>query len=512
MINCPSCNSQDIQKKGKDFRHGKISQRHRCKTCEINFYEDDIVGMPLEYTKTALGTLPRNDDVNTFVVTAVVNNVPVNTKLFNTLLNYCKINNARLLIIPIKYDQDGSHEYLYDHYLKEYFIDENIKLCTGLKLMAGINISPAIGNPLTSFENFSQGESLIIAHPQLALKSIAMSHVDPATIMYTTSAISENIYTDTKQGTKASYNHSFGALVVEEDFEIDGFHIRHLNSSDEGSFYDLDKFYDGELVLEDQTIEAIVLGDEHTIHADQDVTRAHFTNKDSIVNVLKPKFIVRHDSLDFYSGSHHHNRNIFTTYAKHQSGANNVEAELDETIAYVLNTTPEFAESIIISSNHNNHLLQWLQETNPKLDPTNALFYHEMMVMMLKKTKMEGSMATYPNPFKLWWESRYTHSNIKFVSEQSSFKIHGVELAFHSDKGTNGARGSIVGFSKLGMRTIIGHSHSPGIFCGCYQTGTSSKLKLDYNTSASSWCHADVLIHKNSKRQMIFIIKGKWRR
>jgi hypothetical protein len=88
--------------------------------------------------------------------------------------------------------------------------------------------------------------------------------------------------------------------------------------------------------------------------------------------------------------------------------------------------------------------------------------------------------------------------------------IEGIEIGYHGDRGPNGARGSRNAFSKIGVKTVIGHSHSPGIRDGAYQTGTSSRLKLEYN-SGPSWLHTHCVIYPNGKRSLINIIDGKWR-
>ena len=64
---------------------------------------------------------------------------------------------------------------------------------------------------------------------------------------------------------------------------------------------------------------------------------------------------------------------------------------------------------------------------------------------------------------------------------------------------------------RVGVRSVIGHSHSPGIEEGCYQTGTSTFLRLEYNSGPSGWLQAHVLVHADGKRQLIIIIDGKWR-
>jgi len=82
----------------------------------------------------------------------------------------------------------------------------------------------------------------------------------------------------------------------------------------------------------------------------------------------------------------------------------------------------------------------------------------------------------------------------------------------HGDIGPNGARGSIKNIAKIGERSVVGHSHVCSILMGTFQVGTSSKLQLEYNHGPSSWMHAHCVVHKNGKRQMIFIMDGDWRK
>ena len=81
----------------------------------------------------------------------------------------------------------------------------------------------------------------------------------------------------------------------------------------------------------------------------------------------------------------------------------------------------------------------------------------------------------------------------------------------HGHLGPNGARGSARNLSRIGTRSIIGHSHSPNIWQGVYQVGTSSKLRLHYTAGPSSWFHTHAVVHPNGRRQMIHIVEGHWR-
>ena len=97
------------------------------------------------------------------------------------------------------------------------------------------------------------------------------------------------------------------------------------------------------------------------------------------------------------------------------------------------------------------------------------------------------------------------------LERDESLVLGSVELSLHGDKGPNGARGSRSNLKRIGVKTIIGHSHSPGIDGGCYQTGTSTPLRLDYNKGPSSWLNCHCVLYANGKRSLLPIIDGEWR-
>jgi hypothetical protein len=192
-------------------------------------------------------------------------------------------------------------------------------------------------------------------------------------------------------------------------------------------------------------------------------------------------------------------------------GTNKIEDELAQTVDY-LNRTSESGnfENIIVSSNHNNHLTRWFSEIDIRTEPHNAVFYHKMMYRILESMKKTDTGFYHIDPFEQYCKDvgvqRY-----RFLSRDESFMVADVELGVHSDKGTNGSRGSIAQFSNLPYKYVIGHSHTPGIVFGAYQTGTSSRLKLDYTSGLSSWMNTHCIVFSSGKRQLINIINGKWR-
>jgi hypothetical protein len=64
--------------------------------------------------------------------------------------------------------------------------------------------------------------------------------------------------------------------------------------------------------------------------------------------------------------------------------------------------------------------------------------------------------------------------------------------------------------TKIGVRLVTGHGHSPAIEHGHYRVGTSTYLKLDYTEGPSSWLNTHCIIYANGKRSLLNIVFGKW--
>lgn len=508
MVSCIYCNSTHIQSRGISSSN---KRKYQCQDC-MKWFSEVIDSKPVINENVV--TITSKSNKSKYVITSAQSNTPLNELFFKSLLNYVEHNNSELIVIPIRYNNPNcfisDEEICYDERLQSYLTNENIVIHKNLKVLCNVSINACAVSPLSGLDSITKGVSTIIGHNQLAMKTLPVQSDDIPVLLTTTGTLSEKNYSTSKQGYKAEFNHSNSAIAVELDDDI--FHLRHLNFDGSG-FYDLEYQYTDK-VVKTSKITAIVTGDEHTTFADPLVKAATYTNVNSIVKLLNPEYIVRHDLLDCYSVSHHHKHNIFTQYAKFISGTNNLETELNNTINYVVETTPENVDNLIVASNHNDHLLRWLNECVIVNEPWNALLYHSLMYKMLDNTHMTQSKAVYPNPFELYAKDRFTNknTNVRFLSRNQTYKIYDIEIASHGDRGNNGSRGSRLQFANLPSKTIIGHSHSPGIEKGCYQVGTSSFKQLEYNSGASSWLNTHCLIYPNGKRQLINIINGKWRK
>jgi hypothetical protein len=453
-----------------------------------------------------------------FVITCSQNNTMLDQNFINSLRRYCEHNNAQLVVIPTRYKNvtayitDKDYEVWWPEELTPYYLNTTFMANKNVAIMGDFKIGATAASPLSGVDAVPGQCSAVFGHAQIQLKMIPTPSSELPRQMLTTGSCSVKNYSSSKTGTKASFHHSYGATLLEVDGDL--FFTRQLNATEDGCFYDLDTYYQPDTPpLVGFNAAGLVCGDYHDEFLDPGVKAATFGNGGSIYNIAKPDNVYLHDFTDFYSANHHHKNNFFTRYAKHISGMGNVEREMDHCV-HTINELLNNCGSVfhIIASNHNNAFLRWLNDANPKDDPENALLYHKMMVLMLERIKMTEKGAEAPDPVQLYIASRASHpERLLFHSRNSRVQLHGVELSQHGDRGPNGARGSLLSFSKSGYKTVTGHSHTPGIEKGAYAVGTSSRLQLEYNDGFSSWMHTHCLIYPNGKRSLINIINGQWR-
>lgn len=450
-----------------------------------------------------------------YIITAAVNATPVHAGFWATLKRYAKHTGARIVCVPLRYKNptstftaEQSDDDWWAAEVVPYLYSERRPLHKHLMLMADVRTQPTAVNPLGGMDALTKGESSIIAHPKIALTTVPVPRGETPKLITTTGACTMNNYSPTVAGAKGDFHHSFGALVVELADNL--FHVRHVNAVADGSFIDLTHEYRPEGVRKAPRAAALVLGDLHVDFVDPSCDEATF-GPGGMVETLKPEAIVLHDVLDCYSVSHHHERDPVLKFAKHHSGRHNVLDEVRRCFDYIDSRVPDNARCVLVGSNHNDHLGRWVRDTDPRRDPENALAWAGLYTAMCATAKIGDSGLETIDPLEyLARTALRSYDRTSFIG-RSGMTLAGVEIGFHGDRGPNGARGSRKAFSKIGVRTVIGHSHSPGIEGGCYQTGTSSRLVLEYSAgSPSGWMHTHCVVYANGKRALLHAIKGKW--
>lgn len=450
--------------------------------------------------------------LSTLVITWAQNATPAHEGFLTGLESLCKDRNANLIVQTGRYTNPTSiwsekqeTEQWWDEKLEPYLHNQRTRLNKNLTLLGDINIRPTAMDPLSGLESITHGETGIFGHPSLAMKVIPTPHQRLPKILTTTGACTIENYTDSKEGKKGEFHHVLGAVVV----EIDGprFYLSHINARADGAFCYLDKAYfpDGSIKPAGE-YEAIVFGDAHPKFADPAVVNATF-GTGGLVERLNPKVLVYNDLMDSYSVNPHHIGNPFIGSTKGDMG--DVRAEVEYTIDWLIEKTGK-RKAVIVPSNHDEMLARWIRNADWKfMGAKNQEFYLETALAMRRGTKMTKIGVQTPDPFVYWVEKRGL-KNVRALHKNESFTVKGIECGLHGHEGPSGTKGTMKNLSKLGVKVVSDHTHSPGIMFGHYKAGTMTYLELEYTGPISAWLNAHVSIDPMGKRHIHICIDGRF--
>jgi len=511
----PRCanNNAPMVRNGKTAR-GK--DRWVCKTVDSKCYETTDPTAPYRgdgkkvEAKLEFGaTLEWTD---TIIVTWAQNATPVHRGFLTGLKRLRDDLFATLMVTPGRYknptsrwEESQQNAQWWAPELVPFLINKRTRLNDNLMLLADVHVQPTAQYPLSDLEGLSHGESSILGHPKRELIVVPTPNHSIAKVMWTTGSCTIENYTDTKAGKKGEFHHIIGALVVKL---VNGkiFHIDEITARKDGAFCFFEKAY-----LPDGTVKpagdypGLSVGDLHPPFSDPAVIRATFGDG-GLVDRLKPKKIILHDTFDCYAGTPHHKDRPFIAIAKRKSGMDDMEKEVRETIDFVIEKV-KGRETFITSSNHDDMFRRWVENTDWKKDPTNALFYLRTATYMAERSVMTKHGAFTPDPFHYWVKKR-RQKNLHCLTPLDSLMIAGFQMALHGDKGANGARGSIRNLAKIGSKVVSGHGHAPGIEGGHRRNGTCTFLNLEYTGPIGSWMNAHTSIDPMGKSHSHICVDG----
>lgn len=436
-----------------------------------------------------------------FLVTWAQNDTPVHEGLLSNMEVYANHIGAEIHVIAGRYHNPTSIFSKKDetwHSRVIPYLDANRhKPHKYLEVLSDIKIQPTAVNPLNSMEGITGDASCIIGHPRHHMRPVPVLDVTRPKIMITTGACTVENYTDSKAGKKAEFHHILGFVIMEiEDKDI--FHLRQVSADDDGNFIDLVYSVEGGKVKNNKECDALVMGDIHVGHHDDRVIDKTF----ELFDLIKPKNVFLHDTLDFRSQSHHTKQNIFDQYQNHIDDKDDVAKEIDDVMLF-LERFKNF-NTYLVRGNHDEHLDRWLvDDANLKghKTPKNLLTYVKYAQLIFEGKAKDGILPYLVNQkFK----------NIKALAVDELLEINGVIYSEHGHSGPNGSRGSILGFRKLNKKIVTGHSHTPMALDGAFSAGTSTHLRLPYSKKgASSWVNSHVITYGNGKRQHINFMHRK---
>lgn len=269
-----------------------------------------------------------------YVVTSAQNDTELHKPFWQALKVYAAARSAQLLVIPAHYKnpdafhQEADANYTWPAEVLPYLLDRDVALSDTLMIMGDGKINATASNPLAGFEPLSGQRSAIYGHAQVQMKMVATPANALPKMLHTTGSVSKKNYSRTRDGKKAKFHHTLGALVIETSGNR--FWPRTIQCDSSGGFYDLDAYYTAAGVTTGHRVKAVVPGDEHVKFADAEVLRATY-GPAGIVETLRPEVLVRHDIHDHYSQSHHHENDTILKIQKAHAGDWHVRAELELT-------------------------------------------------------------------------------------------------------------------------------------------------------------------------------------
>lgn len=459
------------------------------------------------------------EDSSRYVVTYAQNATPIHRPFWESLQVYCEENDAKLVVLPGRYknptsqwSKAASDDDWWAPEVVEFLLPRQQVLRRQVILHGDISIQPTAVRPLTGFEAYAGRASGIFGHTKLELSVIPGAERENPKIFATTGACTVPNYTDSKAGKKGQLHHVHGAAIIEFDDE-GGWHLRHVNAQRNGAFYDLDKFYSGDGVQHGGGVKALITGDLHHDQLEPAVDEATF-GEGGMVDLLEPETLVYHDALDFRRRNSHRRDDPMFAYRQASGFApSSVEDEVHALFEFLEDRAPE-SEPVVVRANHDEQLDRWLRQVESRLDPANFAFWCRVWLDVMAAL---DTGEVDPNPLELayrrWCTERGGEGRVRFLKRDESLEIGGIYIHLHGDQGANGARGSVLGFAKLGVKTVTGHGHAAMIRDGAYRVGVSGKLDMEYNRGPSSWTHTHCIVHRNGKRQLLTILSsGRWKR
>lgn len=446
-----------------------------------------------------------------FVVTTAVTGCQPHEEGLAALQNYCKRNDAKLLILPCSdpaHTKEHKYNFSLSHKLpsnsvvfRDVSLNSNIFLST-------IKLSAKHINPLTGLSRIGQNKgSFIYASPKQTLEHVAVSNKKaiPRALM-TTGAITvpdyrTDMYMSERTAYIAEHDHVLGAVIVEiKDNKV--FFYRQIQiDSKTGSFTDVNKQYFADGSVKKVSAQLAQMPDWHVLETDQVAKRVF----KEVVEKTTPEFMTLEDFFDGNSVSHHDRKKVTTQARKASKGLLSLDKELKANQKEIDDLCTWPVKKLIFKyGNHEDFLKRWLEDGMYVHEPHN-----HYTGICLAKAFFEGH-----NPYEFAMREMFPiddQDKVQFLDVNDSFVVNDVENAVHGHLGPSGKRNpGLAGLEKAYGKSNTGHTHSAAILRGCWRVGTASKLQLSYNDGPSGWTQTMLLQHMDGSRQLITNIFGEW--
>ena len=447
-----------------------------------------------------------NKKTNILLVTSAQNKTGINNKFLDNLVIYKnfleeKGFSTEIVVAPARYRNPTSPTESDNKKSEMWWTDEVIPYLHYGKIKFGdttiatdSRIRPTAKDPLVGYEVLAKDTNLVLPHSKIHFRTLPRFKGGPLRTMSTTGYISNKNYSDSKAGETAHEHHAYGFVVIEKN--KDGVcHIpRNVKVKSDGTFIDMIYSVENEKVTTIKDSEGFVWGDIHEAQLNKDI----FLKTLDLYNVFKPKQTILHDVIDFESANPHEVKDMYIQKKKIREGRHLISNEVESSFELVQSIKDTGSKINISLSNHDVFLDRLINDGNWKKDLHNSETYLKYAyIQQTEDIEKYGTIYGYLLHEKFGEE-------VNYMNYGDSLRIEGYECALHADNGTNGARGNYKTFSRLNIKMIGGHSHSPVMHNGYTGVGVTCKLSQYYTRKGlSSWAHAHTVIHGNGKNQLL---------
>lgn len=261
--------------------------------------------------------------------------------------------------------------------------------------------------------------------------------------------------------------------------------------------------------------QTLVMGDVHLPFKNESDYEAFEAKLAKYIAEYNVKEVVFHDYVDFGFASHH----------LYNSGISQVQDRSLEVIDKTVNTlliqhlsivsclTINNVKMRIVYSNHDSHYIKGLLSLHPKslTNTTEQYLYYSLALSFLKdreKNPIEAFFDVLMDLLTPVSQEQYKklceRVDFQFLSVYNNKQVGGYFLGLHGDHGANGARFTPEQAASIGVKLVVGHSHSASRFNDVLTVGTSSPLNMGYNAKGlSSWSACDVIIKESSAFHLV---------
>lgn len=433
-----------------------------------------------------------------YIVTAACSGAKVNVKFLRSLENYALRNKGKLRVLPMRghvgalSKQPDYFDPIIEDMVEVGGVWSEIIFNSNLKAV-DLQLNPQQALPMNALLEI-EGYSILVAHPEVAMKHTATSNNKPPRVVHSTGVCTDPHYLINHQGRKAAYNHKLAAVIVELDGET--FHLRQLEALKDGSIIDLGvRYYPNGNIKRVRAVNA-KLGD---IHAGQhDPAALAFCAE--VCAIVHPEAIFIEDLFNGISISHHNSHSMFVN-ARLPENLDTLKKEMTATrdvFMQLQNMVPDDCQLYVVKSNHDEWIYRYLTECRFAKDPVNFAY-----AVKLVAHQLDGNdpLATEVDPLGM----------ATWLTRGQDVHMDGIQLGCHGDIAANGAKGSEKGLAKAHRKITHGHTHSSYIYRGVWGTGTFSLLRMGYNQGASNWTQSLTIQYEEGIRQTITLINGSWR-